>query len=430
MPRRSKKVKVTERLRSLYLYLSIQSQLMDIAEEGTEEDRLYYKYIVARLGVEYMTARTARYLLRSEYRPTALYSVDDHITQALLGGTLVYSDEEFLMWFRVTRETFKKILPIFAKHSEFNHPKGQAKHIRPTTHLLVTLKYFGADGNGASSKKMRDMLQMGKGTVDNYINRTIDIILRHAEEYVFWPSAEERKNISERIRSKHSFPSCVGFIDSTHLGLAMKPEHCGEEYWTRKQSYAISALLVVDDRLRIRYINVGWPGSVHDNRVWSNSKPFLKPEEHFSDGEYLLGDSAFTNTRYMVSSYKRPGLATLCSDKKWFNDLLAKPRSGSENVIGVWKGRFPFLRNIRMRLKDKLSMQRIIKRVYASVILHNMLVDTPIDDKWLLDDDDSSDTSSDDEGEQVEIDDFRDFRGRDELRRTQIHSYLIHLLKS
>jgi hypothetical protein len=101
---------------------------------------------------------------------------------------------------------------------------------------------------------------------------------------VFWPDEQERLEISQRLREKHHFPKCVGAIDGTHLGLAFKPEKDGEEYWTRKQHYAVAATLVCDDRKRIRYINVGWPGSVHDQRVYQNSALHNNPSVFFRSG--------------------------------------------------------------------------------------------------------------------------------------------------
>ena len=57
----------------------------------------------------------------------------------------------------------------------------------------------------------------------------------------------------------------VGTVDGTHLGLAMKPSLHGEDYFTRKSRYAVVAMVVNDDKRRIRYLNVGWPASVHDD---------------------------------------------------------------------------------------------------------------------------------------------------------------------
>ena len=89
------------------------------------------------------------------------------------------------------------------------------------------------------------------------------------------------------------------------MGLAFKPEVHGEEYWTWKQNYAVHALIFCDDGHRIRHIVVGWPASIHDNRVWKNCNIFLQKEDYFSENEYGLGGSAFTNSNVMVTAYKK-----------------------------------------------------------------------------------------------------------------------------
>jgi hypothetical protein len=63
--------------------------------------------------------------------------------------------------------------------------------------------------------------------------------------------------------------------------MAFKPVVDGEEYYTRKQQYAVAAMVVCDDYKRIRYLNVGWPGSVHDQRIYQNSKINRQPQLFF-----------------------------------------------------------------------------------------------------------------------------------------------------
>jgi len=44
------------------------------------------------------------------------------------------------------------------------------------------------------------------------------------------------------------------------------------------------------------WIKLGRQGSVHDNRVWSNSEIYLGRDKYFDQKEYLLGDSAFSTS--------------------------------------------------------------------------------------------------------------------------------------
>jgi len=52
-------------------------------------------------------------------------------------------------------------------------------------------------------------------------------------------------------------------------------------------------------------VEMVWPGSVHDNRVWLNSNVYLAKEKYFSNKEYLLGDSAFSGAMVMVPAFKK-----------------------------------------------------------------------------------------------------------------------------
>jgi DDE superfamily endonuclease len=103
----------------------------------------------------------------------------------------------------------------------------------------------------------------------------------------------------------------------------------------------------------------------------------------FAPREYLLGDSAFTASDIMVPPFKSAPGSELSGNYIAFNTLLAKPRVKSEHCIGLRKGRFPFLRGIRMLLGNKLRMNRIIDHVRGTVILHNILLGQPFEDKWI-----------------------------------------------
>jgi len=69
---------------------------------------------------------------------------------------------------------------------------------------------------------------------------------------------------------------------------------------------------------------MGWPGSIQDNRVWSNSNVDLSKEKYFSNKESLLGDSAFSASMVMVPVFKKGLNSTLSEERKYFNTKLAK----------------------------------------------------------------------------------------------------------
>ena len=135
-------------------------------------------------------------------------------------------------------------------------------------------------------------------------------------------------------------------------------------------------MVINDDERKIRAYYSGFPGCSHDNRVWKAMDQYQRPELYFSDIEYLLCDTAFEPSHHAVPAYKcQPGFLQ-DPDKKRFNTALASPRVISEHVMGMWKGRFPWLRKIRMIItNDSKSLKKILKYIDASIVLHNMLIE-------------------------------------------------------
>ena len=66
---------------------------------------------------------------------------------------------------------------------------------------------------------------------------------------------------------------CVGAIDGTNIPIKA-PSQNHTDYVNRKPYHSIIMPAWVDSRYLFRDIVVGWPGSVHDARVLSNSEMY------------------------------------------------------------------------------------------------------------------------------------------------------------
>jgi hypothetical protein len=290
------------------------------------------------------------------------------------------NEAEFKDKYRMTRSSFWLIVDLIKDHEVFESKKKQQA---PVEHQLMTLLCFlGVEGNGMSDRKGRSVFRAGKGTLRIYKERCIEAILDCLYEgFVKWPDPDERRIISERIRADFGLPNCVGIADGTLLPLAFRPSTDDyADYKGRKMLYSLTMLVVNDDERRIRYFNAGWPGSTHDDRVFRNSSLVQDLEVHFNCTEYIIGDSAYGPQNFMVPVFKKPVGAPMPPDNEAFNTQLAKPRVSSEHTIGMLKGRFPFLRSIRMRLTGKKSFKKILRVVTVCIILHNFLVGNREDD--------------------------------------------------
>ena len=181
----------------------------------------------------------------------------------------------------------------------------------------------------------------------------------------------------------YGFPHCIGIVDGTLFPLEFKPTANGEDYYTRKGNYALHGLIFVDQHLRIRWIELGWPGSVHDNRVWRNCRLYREVHRHFDSCQYLMGDSAFTASSVMVPAFKKPPGAQLTIYQNFFNKRLASVRIKSEHAIGLLKARFPRLKGLRSVIGSAKDMEKSVKLIVSCVCLHNYLVHDRLAHDWL-----------------------------------------------
>eukprot|EP00804_Cyclotella_cryptica_P018903 CCRYP_006432-RC/>CCRYP_006432-RC protein AED:0.31 eAED:0.30 QI:0/-1/0/1/-1/1/1/0/185 len=121
-----------------------------------------------------------------------------------------------------------------------------------------------------------------------------------------------------------------------------------------------------------------------------------KASDFFSPLQYVLCDTAFEPSDIAVAAYKCQAGFVQDRDEQMFSTCMSSPRVITAHTMGLWKGRFPWLRNIRMLITDDTeSLERILKYIDVAVVLHNMLIDfggeDEVDGPWDVDDEVLSD---------------------------------------
>jgi hypothetical protein len=386
------------------LQLELQTRLIarvDRSLNDDEDDSSSEEDDIDLLGLMALEASfDQRYLFRSKYRSGRKKDVvfhddllDDTNTTQVEAPWL--SDTEFLHKYHVTRQSFQKLEDKIKDHPIFHKEGRRGRAQAPVSHqLMVFLKYLGTEGSGASNTNQRHTFGVAYGSAQKYRQRVTIAICSLKHEYISWPNEEEREAIGKEIGTQFHFPHCVGIADGTLFPLAFEPQSDdAPDYSGRKYGYSISTMVICDHRRRIRHYLSGFPGSAHDNRVMKATVLSMTPGQYFSPRQYVVGDSAFENQWFMVSAYKKLPGQSLQPYQEEFNKILAKLRIASEHCIGILKGRFPWLRSIRLVITDdKKSLKRILRLIEATVILHNMLIEFGEEEKddW-IDEDDISD---------------------------------------
>jgi hypothetical protein len=304
------------------------------------------------------------------------------------------SDLEFKRKYRCSRIALDIITDEIKDNLVFKRGKRRQAQL-PVKHQLMTLLHFlGCEGESNSTQ--RNQFKISHGRTEDHRKRVVKALNDLRDKYLFWPDNSERKAIAKRIEKKFFFPNCVSMMDGTLLPLAITPS-CDDaaDYNGRKFAYSLTVNVINDDKRRIRAYLAGFPGSTHDNRVWKHMQHYQRHGEYFDPEEYLLCDTAYEPSEFAIPAYKNQAGYVQHPDEEQFNSCLASPRVITEHTMGLWKGRFPWLRNIRMEISnDPESLKRILRYIDATVVLHNMLIkfgdDADEDNPWDCDDDDMS----------------------------------------
>ncbi|OWY98698.1 Nuclease HARBI1 [Phytophthora megakarya] len=79
----------------------------------------------------------------------------------------------------------------------------------------------------------------------------------------------------------YGIPGCVGALDGCQIPIAHPAMKNSRKFFNRKGFYSLNMSAIVDRNRRFLDIDVKWPGSVGDNRVFSNSTVGRVYEEYF-----------------------------------------------------------------------------------------------------------------------------------------------------
>lgn len=244
--------------------------------------------------------------------------------------------------------------------------------------LAVALYRFGTYGNGSSSMQTATKFGISIGSVQNFTNRVIKLLVGLSNRYIQWPNQQARKHIGSDMSAK-VLPKCIGFVDGTDIAFSTAPLDNKEVYWSRKKKYCMQAQIICDPSRRIIDLFTGYPGSVHDAKVYGFSPPGCFPNKFFSPGEFLVGDSAYALTETVIVPFRRTN-AGLTQTQKAFNRHISSQRVAVEHTIGILKGRFQSLKELRVIISKDAGHKRACEWIQACAVLHNFLLEQG--DEW------------------------------------------------
>ncbi|CAB4445279.1 unnamed protein product [Rhizophagus irregularis] len=203
---------------------------------------------------------------------------------------------------------------------------------------------------------------------------------------------------------------CQDTIDGTHIILGIAPPKQPEIYWNCKKKYSIQCQGIVNYHGVIIDYEIGWPGSVHDAKVYQNSFFYQNVSTLIEGWDYLLGDSAYPLSSFLIKPFNNPENIL----QSQFNITHSLHRVVVENAFGRFKNRFSSLKELNVK---KISMT--VHLTECCIILHNFLEIS--NDSW--DElDELDDENYDDDNENNNLSNLNEniLRREGEIKRNQI----------
>lgn len=304
----------------------------------------------------------------------------DHWVKKLVFSRSRFGDSRFYASFRMRRSSWCALLDrikekITMQTTNFRRP------IPPEISLLLFLYYCA---HGVDFSVLSEKFGVGVSTCSYIIRRVAYAITELG--LIKLPLQAEAIKISSMNERHTGVPQCVLSVDGTHIPIT-QPAHSGKDYYNRKGYYSTVMQAAVDHSLQFRDVVVGWPGSVGDNRVFMNSELGRSHETWLStfpervvavnntDTQalpmFLLGDSAYANSKYMVTTYELNQITQSQSARRC-NKALSGIRYQVEHAFGVLKGRFRLLMKPIASATNNFAFVPVL--VVAVCSVHNFLI--------------------------------------------------------
>lgn len=137
--------------------------------------------------------------------------------------------------------------------------------------ILMFLWFMSSQDKYAS---IADRFGMSESTASCAIRNLLTFIHDNLlKRVIVWPTIAEQQEIKDMYNALKGFPGVVGMIDGTHIPIT-KPSERGVDYYNRKDFYSVILRAVVREDIRFIDVFAGYPGKVHDARVFCNSPLF------------------------------------------------------------------------------------------------------------------------------------------------------------
>ena len=190
-------------------------------------------------------------------------------------------------------------------------------------------------GAPESNSQAADRFERSVSTVSNKFHHVLDCVDRMAGDYIR-PNDPNFTEPHAKLRHPRFWPhfkDAIGAIDGTHIRVTVA-EKLKVQYTNRKGYTSQNVLAICDFDMRFTFVVAGWPGSVHDTRVWTDARPHFPNYPHPPIGNLFSYKIFFARTYYrhiLIVCYLQENTILLTRDTQ--TKPVISPHSKSNAIM-------------------------------------------------------------------------------------------------
>lgn len=170
--------------------------------------------------------------------------------------------------------------------------------VPPNLQVLVAIRCMAA---GSHQISVGDTYGISQSKVSLCLKTVARAVASKSPQYIKFPSGNDLRQIMMDFEGIAGFPGVIGAIDCTHIPIIMPSVPNSEIYRCRKGFFSLNVQAVAGPDLTFYNVVSRWQGSVHDSRIFANSRLCAQLEEGLLPG-HLLGDSGYPCRKVSVDA--------------------------------------------------------------------------------------------------------------------------------
>lgn len=340
---------------------------------------------------------------RRQFTATVFFLASQHLRQSAISCRQIWmkerntlfldqvvsrwSDTEFKENFRMSRHTYEYLCSELQVRLQ-RSPSCVREPLSVKQLVAIALWKLGTN---SEYRSIGHLFGVGLSSVFVAVREVceaiVDILL---PRYIRIPPRDSICRVADGFNARWGFPQCVGAIDGTHIPI-IAPNENALDYYNRKGHHSVIMQALVSFDYTFMDVYIGWPGSVHDARVLTNSRVYLEAEagtllpDRFQiiNGKkipmVIIGDPAYPLLPWLMKPFTDTGRLT--EKQRYFNYRHSRARMVVECAFGRLKGRW---RTLLKRVD--IDVKFMPTYVAACCVLHNIceVHKDDFNDEWMV----------------------------------------------